>query len=114
VPRGATSRPVVVTSDQGAGFSGFSWLSPIVGPVGTAGLALAMVILMLLERRELRDRLIGLFGHGQLAITTKAFDEAGTRVSRQLLMQSLVNLVYGVAPGAGLYFLGHGHHPISF
>ncbi len=65
-----------------------------------------MVIFMLLERRDLRDRLIGLFGHGQLAITTKAFDEAGTRVSRQLLMQSLVNLVYGIAAGVGLYFLG--------
>ena len=92
VPRGTVSRPVVVTSEQVAGFSGFAWLGPIVGPLGTAGLVLAMVIFMLLERRDLRDRLIGLFGHGQLAITTKAFDEAGTRVSRQLLMQSLVNL----------------------
>jgi predicted PurR-regulated permease PerM len=106
VPRGTVSRPVVVTSEQVAGFSGFTWLGPIVGPVGTAGLVLAMVIFMLLERRDLRDRAIGLFGHGQLAITTKAFDEAGTRVSRQLLMQSLVNLVYGIAAGAGLYFLG--------
>jgi predicted PurR-regulated permease PerM len=42
---------------------------------------------------------------GQLAITTKAFDEAGTRVSRQRLMQSLVNLLYGVAAGVGLYVL---------
>ena len=105
-PRGTVSRPVVVTSEQVAGFSGFTWLGPIVGPLGTAGLVLAMVIFMLLERRDLRDRLIGLFGHGQLAITTKAFDEAGTRVSRQLLMQSLVNLIYGIAAGVGLYFLG--------
>jgi hypothetical protein len=64
-----------------------------------------MVIFMLLERRDLRDRVIGLMGHGQLAVTTRAFDEAGTRVSRQLLMQSLVNLIYGVAAGAGLYVL---------
>jgi len=106
VPRGTISRPVIVTSEQVAGFSGFTWLSPIVGPLGTAGLVLAMVIFMLLERRDLRDRLIGLLGNGHLAITTKAFDEAGTRVSRQLLMQSLVNLLYGIAAGAGLYFLG--------
>ncbi len=106
VSRGRVSRPVVVTPEQVTGFSGFTWLSPVVGPLGTAGLVLAMVIFMLLERRDLRDRLIGLFGHGQLAITTKAFDEAGTRVSRQLLMQSLVNLVYGIAAGAGLYLLG--------
>ena len=105
-PTGTASRPVVVTSELVTGFSGFSWLGPIVGPVGTAGLVLAMVIFMLLERRDLRDRLIGLFGHGQLTVTTKAFDEAGTRVSRQLLMQSLVNLVYGIAAGLGLYVLG--------
>ena len=78
----------------------------MLGPLGTAGLVLVMVIFMLLERRDLRDRLIGLFGHGRFAITTKAIDEAGTRVSRQLLMQSLVNLVYGIAAGVGLYFLG--------
>jgi predicted PurR-regulated permease PerM len=105
-PRGTTSRPVVIISEHLAGFSAFTWLGPVVGPLGTAGLVLAMVIFMLLERRDLRDRLIGLFGHGQLTITTKAFDEAGTRVSRQLLMQSLVNLLYGIVAGLGLYVLG--------
>ena len=106
VPRGTVSRPVVVTSEQVAGFSGFAWLGPFVSQLGTAGLVLAMVIFMLLERRDLRDRLLGLFGHGQLAITTKALDEAGSRVSRQLWMQSLINLIYGSAAGAGLYVLG--------
>jgi predicted PurR-regulated permease PerM len=105
-PKGTVARPVVVTSEQVTGFAGFAWLAPIVGELGTAAFVLAMVIFMLLERRDLRDRLIGLVGHGQLAITTKAFDEAGTRVSRQLLMQSLVNLVYGIAVGIGLHFLG--------
>jgi predicted PurR-regulated permease PerM len=104
-PKGKVSRPVMVTSEQVSGYSGFAWLAPIVGQFGTAGFVVAMVIFMLLERRDLRDRLIGLIGQGQLAITTKAFDEAGTRVSRQLLMQSLVNLLYGVASGIGLYLL---------
>ena len=106
VPRGTVLRPVVVSTEQVTGFSGFTWLGPVVGPLGTAGLVVVMVIFMLLERRDLRDRLIGLFGHGRLASTTKAFDEAGSRVSRQLLMQSLVNLVYGAAAGLGLYYLG--------
>jgi predicted PurR-regulated permease PerM len=105
-PKPTASRSVVVAAEQPAASSGFAWLAPLVGPLGTAGLVLAMVIFMLLERRDLRDRLIGLFGHGRLAITTKAIDEAGTRVSRQLLMQSLVNLVYGIAAGVGLAFLG--------
>ena len=104
-PDGRASQPVVVSTQPVEGLSGFSWLGPILGPLGTAGLVVAMVMFMLLERRDLRDRLIGLFGHGRLTTTTKAFDEAGTRVSRQLLMQSLVNLSYGVAAGVGLSVL---------
>ncbi len=105
-PRGTSSRPVVVSSPIVTGFSAFTWLGPIVGPLGTAGLVVVMVIFMLLERRDLRDRLIGVVGYGRLTITTKAFDEAGSRVSRQLLMQSLVSLLYGTLSGLGLYFLG--------
>jgi predicted PurR-regulated permease PerM len=105
-PQGTRSRPVIVTSEPPRDFSGFAWLGPIVGPLGTAGLVVAMVIFMLLERRDLRDRLIGLFGHGRLTVTTKAFDEAGTRVSRQLLMQSLVSVLYGGVAWLGLYLLG--------
>jgi predicted PurR-regulated permease PerM len=106
-PEGVSARPVVVTSQPGGGLPGVtSWLGPIVGPLGTAGLVVAMVIFMLIERRALRDRLIGFFGQGHLAVTTRAIDEAGQRVSRQLLMQSLVNLLYGVAAGIGLALLG--------
>ena len=105
-PAGTASRPVVMTPETAAGFGGFSWLGPVVGPLGTASLVIVLVMFMLLERRDLRDRLIGLFGQGRLAITTKAFDEAGCRVSRQLLMQSLVNAVYGIGVAIGLSFLG--------
>ena len=111
VPKGTVSRPLVVTSNPATGFSGFDWLGPFVAPLGTAGLVAAMVIFMLLERRDLRDRLIGLIGHGQLATTTKAFDEAASRVSRQLLMQSLVNVLYGMAAFLGLYLL-HVPYPL--
>ena len=70
---------MVVTLSQVTGFSGFSWLGPVLGPLSTAGLVFAMVTFMLMERRQLRDRLIELIGAGQLATTTQAFDEAGSR-----------------------------------
>ncbi len=109
--KGTVSRPLLVTSNQVTGSLAFAWLGPVVGPLSTAGLVAAMVIFMLLERRDLRDRLIGLIGQGQLATTTKAFDEAGSRVSRQLLMQSLVSLIYGIAVFVGLYVL-HVPYPL--
>jgi len=105
-PKGQRAAPVMITSELVGGFPAIAWLGPIVGPLGTAGLVVVLVIFMLLERRDLRDRLIGLFGQGRLTVTTKAFDEAGSRVSRQLLMQSLASIVYGVIAGAGLYLLG--------
>jgi predicted PurR-regulated permease PerM len=106
VPAGRTPQRVLIAAAPVTSVPGFAWLGPIMAPLGTAGLVIVLVIFMLLERRELRDRLIGVIGHGRLTVTTKAFDEAGTRVSKQLLMQSLVSVIYGVVAGAGLYFLG--------
>lgn len=106
-PRGNARDPVIVQSQQVSSLTDFpSWVGPAVGPLSTAGFVLTLVIFMLLEREELRGRVIGLIGHGHLAVTTKAFDEAARRVSRQLLMQTLVNTIYGVAIGAGLWALG--------
>lgn len=102
----AAPSPVMLASGPATtGFSGFAWLGPVVGPLGTAGFVAALVIFMLLERRDLRDRLIVLIGRGQLATTTRGFEEAGRRVSRQLLMQSLVSLLYGILAFGGLYLL---------
>jgi hypothetical protein len=61
---------------------------------------------MLLERQDLRNRVMSVFGHGHLARTTRALDEAAERVSRYLLMQSLVNLSFGIGVGIGLFFIG--------
>lgn len=105
-PKGRAPQSVVVAPAPVPGFPGFSWLTPLMAPLGTASLVIVLVITMLFERRNLRDRLIGLIGHGRLSVTTKALDEAGSRVSKQLLMQSLVNAIYGVVAGLGLYFIG--------
>ena len=104
-PKGTTSRPVVVTSNPAEDVSGFTWLGPWLEPLGTAAIVVAFVIFMLLERRELRDRLVGLIGRGRLATTTRGFDEASSRVSKFLLMQSLVSVIWGAIAFTGMYFL---------
>ena len=105
--RGTTPRPLIVRPEQVSGIWGFpAMVTPLLGPLATAGLIIALVVFMLLEREDLRNRMIRLFGHGRLVVTTRAFDEAGQRVSRYLLVQSLVNVVYGVGVGAGLSLIG--------
>jgi len=106
-PAAPPAQPVVVQDEKVSGLWRFpAALGPVLQPLATAGLVVVLVIFMLLERQDLRDRLIRLLGHGHLTGTTRAFDEAGQRVSRYLLTQSLVNLTYGVGVGVGLWAIG--------
>jgi predicted PurR-regulated permease PerM len=81
-------------------------LGPLVGPLATAGIVIVFTIFILLFREDLRDRVIRLVGHGHLTLTTQALDDAASRISRYLAMQSLVNGSYGVAVALGLWFIG--------
>jgi predicted PurR-regulated permease PerM len=101
----AATRVVVVP--EAAGQLGIpAWLTTLAAPLAMAGLVSVLVVFMLLEHRDMRDRLAGLIGQGYLATTTRALEEAGTRVSHYLLMQSLVNAIYGVCLGVGLWWIG--------
>ncbi|TPL63401.1 AI-2E family transporter [Mesorhizobium sp. B2-3-15] len=81
-------------------------VGPLISPLGSAGLIIVVVIFMLLEREDLRDRFIRLVGYGDLHRTTEALQDAGKRVGRYLLMQLVVNIVYAVPIAAGLWVLG--------
>ena len=79
---------------------------PLVAPIATAGLVVVFVIFMLLQREDLRDRVIRLLGARDVARATEAIDDAAKRISRYLLMQLVINVLYGIPVGVGLYFLG--------
>ncbi|HYD99563.1 MAG TPA: AI-2E family transporter [Alphaproteobacteria bacterium] len=79
---------------------------PLLAPLGTAGIVIVFTIFILLQREDLRDRLIRLVGARDLHRTTEALDEAAARVSRYLLMQLVVNVTYGIPIGIGLYLIG--------
>ncbi|WP_245484278.1 AI-2E family transporter, partial [Mesorhizobium sp. M7A.F.Ca.CA.004.06.1.1] len=81
-------------------------VGPLISPLGSAGLIIVVVIFMLLEREDLRDRFIRLVGYGDLHRTTEALQDAAKRVGRYLLMQLVVNIVYAVPIAIGLWALG--------
>lgn len=78
----------------------------LVSPIAAVGLVFVLVIFMLLERDELRDRFIRLVGASDLHRTAQVLEEAGSRVSRYLLVQLLVNIIYAVPIGLGLWLIG--------
>jgi predicted PurR-regulated permease PerM len=81
-------------------------IGPLIGPIASFGLIIVVVIFMLLEREELRDRFIRLVGYGDLHRTTEALQEAGRRVGQYLLMQLVVNCAYGIPLSLGLWWVG--------
>jgi predicted PurR-regulated permease PerM len=81
-------------------------LRPVVRPLATAGIVIVFVLVILIRREDLRDRLIRLIGPAHLTDTTHALDELSTRVSRFLRMQFVVNLTYGIAIAIGLMVIG--------
>jgi predicted PurR-regulated permease PerM len=81
-------------------------LSPLVDPLVTTGIIIVFVIFFLIQREDLRDRLIRLAGSTDLHRTTVAIDDAGQRLSRYLLAQSALNAAFGVIIGVGLALIG--------
>lgn len=81
-------------------------LRPILRPLGIAGIVVVFVVAMLFQREDLRDRFIRVISGGKLTVATQAIDDAADRVSRYLVMQLIVNSLYGVPLGIGLYLIG--------
>ena len=84
-------------------------MGPLAGPLETAGLVIIFMAFMLVNREDLRNRLIRLGGQGQLSMMTQALEDASDRLSRYLLLQFLVNACYGLLFGLGLYVIGVPH-----
>ena len=82
-----------------------AWLTPTLEPIANAGIVLVFVFLVLLDRGDLRDRLIRLMG-GNLHRSTDALEEAGRRISKYLLMQVVVNVSYAIPMALGLWLIG--------
>ncbi len=83
-----------------------SLISPLLHPLATTGIIIIFVIFILLQREDLRNRLIRLAGSHDLQRTTAALDDAARRLSRLFLIQLLLNGTFGVVIGIGLWLIG--------
>ncbi|MGB8043206.1 MAG: AI-2E family transporter, partial [Pseudolabrys sp.] len=80
--------------------------SPLLHPLMTSGIVIIFVIFTLLQREDLRNRLIRLAGSHDLQKTTVALNDAAQRLSRLFLSQLALNSAFGLVIGTGLWFIG--------
>jgi predicted PurR-regulated permease PerM len=81
-------------------------IAPLLHPLTTTGIIVIFVIFILLQREDLRNRLIKLAGPHDLQKTTAALDDAAKRLSRLFLTQLGLDAAFGVVIGTGLWIVG--------
>jgi predicted PurR-regulated permease PerM len=108
----SNSRPIAVQVSQPPA-NAPQYFRAIVGPLTgvfeTSAMVIVFALFMLVKREDLRNRVIRLAGQNQLNVVTQALDDASRRLSRYLLLQFLMNAIYGVIFGSGLYWIGVPH-----
>lgn len=108
-PPQASAKPLVVEIHEN---EGGPWhivqavVGPLLEPLATATIVIIFVVFILLQKEDLRDRFIRLAGARDLRRTTLALDDAANRLSRYLLLQTAVNVCFGILIGAGLWLIG--------
>src|SRR5215467_13199691 len=81
-------------------------VQPLVYPLTTSDLIIVFVIFFLLEREDLRDRLIRLAGSHDLRRTTEAINDGAQRLSQYFLAQTGLNAVFGFIVAIALALIG--------
>ena len=99
--------PVQITKPEPRAFEILqSVLGTVLPPLATAGIVILFVIFILLQREDLRDRLVRLMGASDMQRATATMNDAATRLSGYFLRQVLINSAYGVFIALGLWAIG--------
>jgi predicted PurR-regulated permease PerM/methanogenic corrinoid protein MtbC1 len=108
-PIGSTPDHPVQVREVGRPTGRLDQLGGILEPLTTALLSVVFTFFVLLQREDLRNRIIHLSGDRNLSRMTQAMGDASRRISRYFLLQIAVNIVYGSTVCVTLYFIGLPH-----
>jgi len=81
-------------------------MGPVVDLLVFVGIIFLFVIFLLLQKEDLRDRFVRLIGPDDMQRTAMALDDGAQRLSRYLLMQTLMNATFGCVIATVLWLIG--------
>ena len=82
------------------------YFASAIAPITAIGIVFIVTVFALLQRQDLRNRLIRLAGSHDLHNTTIAIDDAARRLSRYYLTQLIINAIFGSIITVGLLLIG--------
>lgn len=94
--------------DLSSNFMNFieSFFGSIFNVLGMTGIVILLLVFMLLNREDIRGRIIKLIGQSRISSTTSAMNEASERVYRYLFRLFIVNVGFGLSVIIGLHWIG--------
>jgi predicted PurR-regulated permease PerM len=96
----------IVDPDRGQLQYATELLMRLVRPIGALGVVIVFTIYLLMEREDLRRRVLLLAGMSRIRLMNQALEDAATRISQYLFFQVTVNAAYGALFGVGLFLIG--------
>ena len=103
--RADASGPVIVRTEATPWLGLTGYLSSAFEVLATLAFSLILLVVFLIGRDDLRDRVVVLAGRARVATTSKALEDVTERISRYLLMVAMLNGGFGILLGLGLFAL---------
>lgn len=103
----APAQPVKVVNAETTQFG--PWMTTadaLLEFLAASGLIVVLVVYILINREDIRDRFLRLIGEGHMTLTTRALDDAARGLSGYLLAQLMVNASFGIVVGGGVWLVG--------
>jgi predicted PurR-regulated permease PerM len=105
-PKNTDVQNVRIISEPDFGSQVAKLAGPYLEGLGTAFIILILLLYLMINRENMSDRLIRVFGHGKISLTTRTIEEVGRRISHYLVMFATVNSTFGLIIGLGLWAIG--------
>ena len=101
---------VVVEKDTGSG----AWrgIEILAEPLTQAAMTFLFTLFLLMQYKDLRDRVVRVFGTDNMTETTAAMSDAGERLSALFTGQVILNASFGIFVGCALLIIGVPNAPL--
>jgi predicted PurR-regulated permease PerM len=102
---------VAKTKDQSNGIK-WSELTILTAPLTEIALTFLFTLFLLLQYKDLRDRVVRVVGTDNMSETTAAMSDAGERLSDLFITQTILNASFGFFVGCVLLIIGVPNAPL--
>jgi predicted PurR-regulated permease PerM len=109
-PDAKAQSKVVVAQDTGLG----AWrgIEILAEPLTQAALTFLFTLFLLMQYKDLRDRVVRVFGTDNMTETTAAMSDAGERLSALFIGQVILNASFGIFVACALLIIGVPNAPL--